>query len=147
MKLDELVKEFFSEGTSENETILEVYKFITSTPPTSKAVMLNRLLIADTLRPQIAAIIYQVREIHRVNELKYRVKYDHEFTVLTGIGRPSAQSIECEIYDTIPELRDAKQKLDKIDAFIYMLQSFVKSLDQVKNTADSYLKSYGLLDK
>lgn len=147
MKFQDIVKEYFSDTSDEYQILCEIYEFITSTPTMTKATALQRLEIADILRSKLVTIIYMAREILRNSTLNYRVTYDQKFTQLTAVGRPSAQSIECEILHKNPELRDLNYKIERIESFIYMLQSFVKSIDQVKLTTDSYLKSYSLLDK
>lgn len=97
--------------------------------------MISTLSELNYLKNQVIKRRYELN-------VKHRVEYDKQFTLLTRIGRPSRQAIESEIYSSSELLNSQRDKLEEFDNVLEFLET---QIDLIHAAIDNYKSAqYGL---
>lgn len=116
----------------ENSIRLPMQRAFTSSSAMTDAIqsILSNLTEVNYLRTKLIQMRYEVN-------LKHRIKYDKQFTLLTRMGRPSKQAIESELYSSDGELDQLRIDLEGIDNLLDYLQTQIELLQSTVRNYES----------
>lgn len=132
--VSEYLSEILPEGSHEAKVVESVKNLLYRQLPNTAAGCTNRISEIDSIRSELVSLIYQINSYYSDINKEYKFIYDKEFTRLTALGRPSQAAIDSEISSKYPELFEIKIKLEKLDNLRALLNQYIRSLDQSRNS-------------
>lgn len=121
--------------SKEVDTIVEVYRVLTSPLPTTGSQSHARLSVLDTLRPQVSAMIFMLSS--KINRLRteHDKLYNAEFSRWSIAGTKRSQAeIEAQVYKDHPDWMMKKYAIDDHYQLLEFLKSLMYSIDSSKRS-------------
>jgi len=146
MRLEDTLKEIFSENSDEYKLIIEASELVASSAPTIAAECKTIMLMTDHIKPRLSTLYFLLsREISKLKE-SYQASYDAQYVRLVKMGRPSNAAIEAEIRVSNAEFIALSKQVEKYEQVKELITFYIRCIDSLKQSAIEILRDSRRID-